>query len=187
MSELGLLILLAVVLNIVVLVGFALFAPPADGPAERAPLWQGLLVWVTLCITLTSWLYPIVGLLGWMFVWGDNGPPSPRFELYVAGGLSLALATAVLARVALGWASTSYLKTLLWLSAGMWGAWVVLILASDGMLMRLMPLSPILIGLATWVGVYRRQLRERRLSLGSVFALMSVLGVGLAMTAYIRS
>jgi hypothetical protein len=99
-------------------VGLALYSvaapPPGSQPAASLSLWHLSLLGGVTFLALWQWLWVLFGLAGWMFLWGDNGPPySERTMLLFPGAIALLCTIAMSIRIRAGLATVNYVF-LLW-------------------------------------------------------------------------
>jgi hypothetical protein len=103
-------------------VGLAVFSvaasPPGSQPAAAVSPGYLSLLGGTVFVALAQWLWVYFGLVGWLFVWGENGPPYPErvmalFPVTVA--LCCTLLTGI--RIHVGLATVNYVFILWCLAA----------------------------------------------------------------------
>jgi hypothetical protein len=104
-------IALAGMLGAVGLIAIIVAAPPARSqPAVTVSSQHLLTLAVLTVVALWQWLWVIGGLVGWIFVWGDNGPTALQRNLHVLFPPAIALICTFLMclRIHAGWATINY-------------------------------------------------------------------------------
>jgi hypothetical protein len=87
----------------------AVAPPPGSGPSVAVSFWHLSLLGCTVFLALWHWLYLICMVGGWLFIWGDRGPPFSNTTLTLFPALlALCSATLVALRIHLGLATVNY-------------------------------------------------------------------------------
>jgi len=83
--------------------------PPGSQPAVTVSLRHLLALCGVTFLALWFWLWVLVGFAGWLFLWGDNGPPFSDFTLLLFPGMVALVWTAGMAiRIHTGLATIHY-------------------------------------------------------------------------------
>jgi hypothetical protein len=101
-------------LAVIVLILYTVAAPPPeDNPAIALLPWQLFLFWLAQFLAQWHWILILVALGGWLFVWGDRGPPFSERAMITGAGIAAATVASVAStRVWLGHATKTYVITI---------------------------------------------------------------------------
>jgi hypothetical protein len=103
------------------LVAYSILYAPAKSSKLTRPLpVAALVIWCFETLALWIWTLLAIGILGWIFIWGDRGPPSPisslhMFAALVAGSVS----TIASLRIAGGRATLNYVTIIIGMSVSL--------------------------------------------------------------------
>jgi hypothetical protein len=110
---------------------YALLAlPPGSKPAVTLAAWQYVALWAAQFLAQWHWFMIVIGLGGWLFVWGDRGPPFSESAMAItAGGMAGISACITCLRISTGQATVTYVVTILCLVAPLFNLAVLFWLA----------------------------------------------------------
>lgn len=104
--------LLALVVAAAILTFAACSRASAEGDTIRAPAWQVVAIFALEAVGLFFWLLLITGLVGWLYIFGDNEPgPVARLLMFVIPtGVAILVPGAIAGRVLLSGAAAGELR-----------------------------------------------------------------------------
>ena len=101
-------------LAVLVLAIYSIAAPP---PINKPPVtlepWQFALLWTCQLLAEWHWFWVVIGLGGWILLWGDRGPPVSEGVLLAIAGIVAAIGASLTSlRIVSGLASVDYVRTI---------------------------------------------------------------------------
>lgn len=86
--------------------------PPLDKPPVSLKLWQFVLLWTCQFLAEWHWFMIVIGLGGWILLWGDRGPPVSESVLTTIAGTAAAIGASITGlRIVSRLASVNYVMT----------------------------------------------------------------------------
>jgi hypothetical protein len=83
-------------IGVVALFVYSLVAPSPDAkPAASLDLWQYVLLWICQFLAEWHWLLLVIRVVGWIFIWGDRGPPVEDAMLAALAGMVAATGASI--------------------------------------------------------------------------------------------